>query len=136
MHTHWNEYVRVFFIVLGIYNFAIFLLCFCVYLDKNSGYAQGKGSTDWLYCKPPGALTVHHTRAVSTFTMGKIVIFCPNIKNAILLPKLFWPTVRKKCSSDKDFFYEIQGCRPSIYKNFGIPRTIYSNSERSEPCFW
>ena len=34
------------FIVLGIFNFAIFLLCFCVYLDKNSGYAQGKGSTD------------------------------------------------------------------------------------------
>ena len=28
--------------------------------------------------------------------------FCENVggKNGILLPKLFWPTVRKKCSSD------------------------------------
>ena len=24
--------------------------------------------------------------------------------NGILLPKLFWPTVRKKCSSDREFF--------------------------------
>ena len=23
-------------------------------------------------------------------------------KNGILLPKLFWPTVRKKCSSDRE----------------------------------
>ena len=25
-------------------------------------------------------------------------------KNGILLPKLFWPTLRKKCSSDWEFF--------------------------------
>ena len=25
-------------------------------------------------------------------------------KNGILLPKLFWPTVRKKCPTDPDFF--------------------------------
>ena len=36
-------------------------------------------------------------------------------QNGILLPKLFWPTVRKNCSSDRE-----------------ITRTIYSNSERSE----
>ena len=27
-----------------------------------------------------------------------------NIKNGILLPKLFWPTVRKNCSSDQEKF--------------------------------
>ena len=26
----------------------------------------------------------------------------PNCKNGILLPKLFWPTVRKNCSSDQE----------------------------------
>ena len=36
-------------------------------------------------------------------------------KRGILLPKLFRPTVRKKCSSDREKH-----------------RTIYSNSERSE----
>ena len=29
--------------------------------------------------------------------------------NGILLPKLFGPTVRKKCSSDKEKTFEIQG---------------------------
>ena len=37
-----------------------------------------------------------------------------NIKNGILLPKLFWPTVRKSCSSDWDFFFQIQDQRPRI----------------------
>ena len=26
--------------------------------------------------------------------------------NGILLPKLFWPTVRKKCSSDREKFWD------------------------------
>ena len=47
--------------------------------------------------------------------------------NRILLPKLFWPTVRKKCPT-----FEIRGWRPRICKIFEITRTIYSNSERSE----
>ena len=53
-------------------------------------------------------------------------------KNGILLPKLFWPTVRKKCSSDWKNLFEIWGLRPKICKIFEITRTIYSNSERSE----
>ena len=44
---------------------------------------------------------------------------CRNIKNYILLPKLFWPTVRKNCSSDWEKLSE-------------ITRIMYSNSERSE----
>ena len=40
-------------------------------------------------------------------------------RNGILLTKLFRPTVRKNCSSDRKFFFE-------------ITRPIYSNSERSD----
>ena len=28
--------------------------------------------------------------------------------NGILLPKLFWPTVRKNCSSDREKLYEFK----------------------------
>ena len=42
-------------------------------------------------------------------------------KGSILLLKLFWPTLRKKCSSDQEKLLK-----------FEITRTIYSNSERSE----
>ena len=48
-------------------------------------------------------------------------------RNVILLPKLFWPTVRKNCSSDRELLkFEAE--------NFEITRTINSNSERSEQC--
>ena len=52
--------------------------------------------------------------------------------NGILLAKLFWPTVRKNCHSDQEKTFEILGWRPRICKDFEIPRTICSNSERSE----
>ena len=47
------------------------------------------------------------------------------IINGILLPKLFWPTVRKNCSSDRE----------KLFKTFEITTTIYSNSERSGQFF-
>ena len=53
-------------------------------------------------------------------------------RNGILLPKLFWPTVRKNCSSDQEKTFEIRGWRPRICKIFEITRLIYSNCERSE----
>ena len=62
----------------------------------------------------------------------RLVSSAGEIRNGILLPKLFWPTVRKNCSSDRDFFFEIRGWRPRICKNFEITKTICSNSERSE----
>ena len=43
-------------------------------------------------------------------------------RNGILLPKLFWPTVRKN----------VQVIEKNFWKVFEIPRTIYSNSERSD----
>ena len=42
--------------------------------------------------------------------------------NGILLTNLFWPTVRKNCSSDRE----------KLCKIFEITGIIYSNSERSE----
>ena len=54
------------------------------------------------------------------------------IINGILLPKLFWPTVRKNCSKWSRKNFEIWGWRARICKIFEITRTIYSNSERSE----
>ena len=52
----------------------------------------------------------------------------------ILLPKLFWHTVRKKCSSDWEKLLKF--CwRPRIWNFFEIIKAIYSNSERSEQLF-
>ena len=41
-----------------------------------------------------------------------------NGKNGILLPKLFWHTVRKNCSSDWDNCLKILGLQPWIFKIF------------------
>ena len=53
-------------------------------------------------------------------------------RNGILLPKLFWPTLKKNVLVIKKNFLEIWGCRPTICKNFDITWTIHSNSELSE----
>ena len=47
----------------------------------------------------------------------------------VLLPKLFWPIVRKNCSSDWEKLEAEDG---ELAKKFEITKTIYSNSERSE----
>ena len=52
-----------------------------------------------------------------------------SLRNGILLPKLFWPTVKKKCFGDRE---KTRGWRPRICKIFEITWTIYSNTERSE----
>ena len=51
-------------------------------------------------------------------------------KNGILLPKLFWTTVRKKCSSNlgKNFKFE---AKVENFQKFGDHKNS-SNSERSE----
>ena len=48
--------------------------------------------------------------------------------NDILLPKLFWPTVRKNYSSDREKLLKFEAEGWII----DITRTIYSNSESSE----
>ena len=54
-----------------------------------------------------------------------------NNKNGILLPKLFWPTVRKIILVIKKNFWNSWPSASNL-QNFEITRTIYSNSERSE----
>ena len=53
------------------------------------------------------------------------------IRNGILLPKLFWPTVRKKNFKWSRKTFEIWGWRLRIWKHFKITRTIYSNSQNN-----
>ena len=54
------------------------------------------------------------------------------VRNGILLPKVFWPTVRKNCSSDREKLLQFEAEGREFFKNFEITWTIYSNSERSE----
>ena len=62
-------------------------------------------------------------------TLGTII----KSKHGILVSKLSWPTVRKKCSSDRGkllkFKAESQELRTC--KNFEITKTICSNSENN-----
>ena len=53
-------------------------------------------------------------------------------RNCILISKLFWPTVRQNCSSDREKLVKFEAEDPRIFKIFEVTRTIYSNSERSE----
>ena len=49
------------------------------------------------------------------------------LKIDILFPKLFWPTVRENCSSDRENLLKFKAEAENL-----ITWTIYSNSERSE----
>ena len=54
--------------------------------------------------------------------------------NGILLPKLFWPTVRKNFLADREKLlkFEAEGREFEITRIILVTRTIYSNSERLE----
>ena len=65
--------------------------------------------------------------------------------NGILFPKLFWPSLRKKCSWDREFFFRNSGLKVQNLHIFEITRSIFLNSERSEQllkqntfltCYW
>ena len=55
-----------------------------------------------------------------------------DVEKWYFVTKLFWPTVRKNCSSDREKPFEIRGWRPRICKIFETTRTIYPKSESSE----
>ena len=55
--------------------------------------------------------------------------------NGILLPKLFWLTVRKKILVIEKNFWN-KRMKAKNLQIFEVTRTIYSNSERSVPNFW
>ena len=73
---------------------------------------------DWCFCH------VTKKQKVSIFPLVLL-------RYGILLPKLFWPTVRKNYFSDWEKTFEIWGWRLINLTIFEITRTIYSNSYRS-----
>ena len=48
-----------------------------------------------------------------------------NFANGISLPKLFWPTVRKNCSSDWEKLLKFEAKDPEFAKNFRSNSLIY-----------
>ena len=52
-----------------------------------------------------------------------------NKKFGILIPKLYWPTVRKKYSRDQDKLLKFEAEGWEFEKKIEITRTIYSNSD-------
>ena len=53
-------------------------------------------------------------------------------KNGILLPKLFWPTVRKNCSSDLEKLLKFEAEGQELTKVLRSLEQFVRNSERSE----
>ena len=53
-------------------------------------------------------------------------------RNGNLPPELFWLTVRKNCSSDREKRLKFEAEGQEFTKILRSIRTIYSNSERSE----
>ena len=49
--------------------------------------------------------------------------------NGILVPKLFWPTVRKICSNDREKRLKFEA-ESRDFTKFEITRTIYPNTEK------
>ena len=74
----------------------------------------------------------NHSYIQNVFLVFPLENFPHVRRNGILLPQLFWPTVRKNCSSDREKLLKFRDWRPRICKIFEITWTIHSNSERSE----
>ena len=92
--------------------------------DQQGKIEAKKTSTKWL----PKILFHFYLGRWMNGLHSRIFSLASMHKYGILLPKLFWPTVRKKCSKDRENF-----CNSWLKaQNFEITRTIYSNSERSE----
>jgi hypothetical protein len=64
---------------------------------------------------------------VKTFAKTQFV-FC--IKNGILLPKLFWPTVRKNCSSDQEHLLKFEAEGREFSKNLRSLEQFIQTEER------
>ena len=99
--------------------------------------ALGKHSPpDTAHCF---GLTLFSPRNSSSFYLWMVCTYSPpetahlekpgTYYFGILLPKLFWPTVRKNCSSDREKLLKFEAESREFSK---FLRSIYSNSERSE----
>ena len=77
------------------------------------------------------------THPRGSFSLSQIILDSSCIRgNGILLPKFFWPTVRKKCSSDREKLLKFEAEGQDFAKNFrsleqfiqaGKVKTIFGN---------
>ena len=56
-------------------------------------------------------------------------------KNGILLPKLFWPTVRKKCSSDRENVLKFEAEGQELAKFFLLLEQLVQ-TVKGQNNFW
>ena len=97
-------------------------------------YLKWRIYTNWkMQYKPAGLVFLQSSIGLNLCIQRRIHIFLP-FTSSVLLSKLFWPNLRKKCFSDREKL-EIRRWRLRFCKIFGITRTIYSYSERSEQFF-
>ena len=83
----------------------------------------------WLCLLFINALTFKYNMQLISYNFYFLVL---RIWNGILFPKLFWPSVRKKCSSDREkpSKFKAEGREYGIY--YAISKTIYSNNFETE----
>ena len=79
---------------------------------------------EWLFCGFFSPFTDHKSQLKHNGAFFR--------QNWYFVTKLFWPTVRKKCSSDWEKLLKFEAEGPIICNFFEISRAIYLNSERSE----
>ena len=77
-------------------------------------------------------MTSFREKSVKTAKIEGNSILEMMLGNGVSIPQLFWPTVRKKCSSDREFFLKFEAEGWEFAKFFEITRTICSSSEKSE----
>ena len=123
--------------IVSFHKIQQFSLRMLIFSQKSSYFLSEKNNT---FMNTPSSGSRHET-ATNIFGIFLkwspfpfvIVFFLATMYNGILLPKLFWPTVRKNCS------FEIRGWRPRICKIFEITRTIclsVKGQQNSLTCSW
>ena len=79
--------------------------------------------------------SVLHKKSYFFWYTGLANISFKYSKNGILLPKLFWPTVRKRYSSDREFFLKFRAEGPEFAKCLKSLEQFFLTVSRSEQ-FW
>ena len=64
--------------------------------------------------------------------MAQLTIPTAKVENGKLLPELFWPTVRKNCSGDREKLLKFKAEGREFAKKNWITKPNYSKNERSE----
>ena len=122
---------------IGKNTYAYYLLCTCN-MVANRRQATTKTLCKKSICNkskceyatihsffPEKILTLHFCGRVQQ-ALFKANTYSRIPRNSIKFPKLFWPSVRKNCSSDQDFFFETRG-----WRHFEIIQTV-----KDQDNFW